>query len=209
MYSTFVTVALIGLLAVMSPGPDFIVVTRNSLLYSKRVGLATALGIAVGNIWWIAASVMGISLIIAKTVILFNIVKWAGAAYLMYIGIRSLMAKKRSATNDTNDKKPRKMMSALAAFRTGVLTNILNVKCAMFFLSLFSVVINPETPRLLQCIYGMEIMVIAVLWFSLLATVLSVQKIKTWFEAFSHWIDRVTGAVLIALGIKVALTESK
>ena len=75
MDSTFLIVGVIGVLAVMSPGPDFLIVTRNSLLYYRRVGLATALGIAAGNIWWVIASVLGISLVISGTILLFNIIK--------------------------------------------------------------------------------------------------------------------------------------
>jgi RhtB (resistance to homoserine/threonine) family protein len=216
MDSTFITVALIGLLAVMSPGPDFLIVTRNSLLYSKRIGLATALGIAVGNIWWIAASVLGISLIISQTVILFNILKWVGALYLIYLGVKSLLAKKRSLPQSSQvadvqkeSTTPEQSLTATKAFMTGVLTNVLNPKCAMFFVSFFSIVITPDTSPLLQWAYGLEIMVIAVCWFSLVATVLSIQKVKSLFEGFSHWLDRVTGAILIALGIKVALFQQK
>lgn len=210
MNSTFFTVAVIGVLAVMSPGPDFLIVTRNSLLYSKRVGLATALGIAVGNIWWIAASVLGISLVISKTVLLFNAIKWLGALYLIYLGVKSLCAKKKAQTQATPSQvKNKRDLTAMSAFRIGLLTNVLNPKCAMFFVSFFSIVITPKTPTVLQCAYGLEIMVIAVCWFSFVAIVLSVEKIKGAFERFSHWIDRATGAILIALGIKVALYQQK
>src|SRR5437762_3070197 len=91
--NTFLTVFVISALAVMSPGPDFIIVTRNSLLYSKRVGIATALGIATGNLWWIAASILGISYVISRMVIAFTVLKWAGALYLINLGICALRSK--------------------------------------------------------------------------------------------------------------------
>ena len=117
------------------------------------------------------------------------------------------MAKKISAT--TIDTKTRPSLSIGTAFRIGVMTNILNPKCAMFFLSFFSIVIKPNTPTLLQWVYGLEITAIAICWFSLVATVLSIERIKSTFERVSHWIDRVTGVVLIAFGIKVALYDQK
>jgi threonine/homoserine/homoserine lactone efflux protein len=87
----------------------------------------------------------------------------------------------------------------------GLFTNLLNPKCAMFYVSFFSIVITPSTPTVIQCCYGLEIMLIAVCWFSLLATVLSVEKIKEPFRRLSHWLNRITGAILIVLGVKVAL----
>src|SRR6266568_4308991 len=93
MHSTFLLVFVVGALAVVSPDPDFFVVTRNSLLYSKRVGITTAFGIVTGNLFWIGTSVIGISYLIAKTVLFFNILKWIGAVYLIYIGIGALRSK--------------------------------------------------------------------------------------------------------------------
>lgn len=210
MDSTFFTVAIIGGMAVVSPGPDFLIVTRNSLLYSKRIGLATALGIAVGNTWWTAASILGISLVISRTVLVFNAIKWLGALYLIYLGVRSLCAKHESQTGQHEPMRRQKQaLTVASAFRTGLFTNLLNPKCAMFFVSFFSIVITPKTPIMLQYAYGFEIMLIAVCWFSLLATVLSVEKVKGVFERFSIWLDRVTGAILITLGIRVALYSQK
>ena len=208
MNSTFITVAVIGTLAVISPGPDFLIVTRNSLLYSKQVGVATALGIAVGNVGWIATSVLGISLVIARTVLLFNALKLLGAVYLIYLGARLLCARREPAMEEILPQgavAEKKCLSTLAAFRMGLFTNLLNPKCAMFYVSFFSIVITPSTPTVVQCAYGLEIMLIAICWFSLLATVLSMEKIKGSFRRFSLWLNRVTGAILIVLGVKVAL----
>jgi RhtB (resistance to homoserine/threonine) family protein len=208
MNSTFLTVTIIGVLAVVSPGPDFLIVTRNSLLYSRRVGLATAFGIAVGNVWWVAASILGISLVISRTVLLFTTIKWLGALYLIYLGVRALCSRKKPQTaHDEPTRRNAKDITTLSAFRIGLLTNVLNPKCGMFFVSFFSIIITPKTPALLQYAYGLEIMLIAVCWFSLLATVLSVDKIKGVFERFSVWLDRVTGVILITVGVRVAFSH--
>jgi RhtB (resistance to homoserine/threonine) family protein len=203
-------VTLVGLLAIISPGPDFIIVTRNSLLHSKRVGIATALGIATGNIFWIAASLTGISYAVSKAVILFNIIKWLGAAYLIYIGIQALASKKmpQESLHSANDNTILKL-SIRRAYYSGLLTNLLNPKCALFFVSFFSVVVSPSTTTLTKLAYGLEISLMAVIWFSLIATVLSVEKVRVGFQRFSTIIDRTTGAILIVLGIKLAVTESK
>ena len=206
------TVMVIGLLAAMSPGPDFLIVTRNSLLYSKRAGLYTALGITLGTVWWITTSLIGISLIISRTVMLFNAVKLLGAVYLIYIGLRSFRPRKRSISSGVPSpiiKAERKDIGPLGAFRIGLFTNLLNPKAALFFVSFFSIVITPATPALIRSAYGLEIALIVLIWFSLLATVLSISKVKCVFERFSLWFERATGALLILLGLKLAMARSK
>ena len=205
--TNFLTVTVVGLLAVMSPGPDFLIVTRNSILYSKRVGLCTALGIALGTIVWVAASLLGIALVISKTVLLFNIVKWLGAAYLVYLGIQSFRKSKDGVVKE-NTSVPPEHITARAGFWNGFLTNLSNPKAALFFVSFFSVLITPETPGVLRAAYGLEISAIALLWFSLLATALSTTRIKGVFENISTGLRRVTGALFIALGIKLALSKA-
>ena len=207
--TTLLTVTVIGLLAVISPGPDFLVVTRNSLLYSKRVGLCTALGIALGTVWWVAASLLGISLVISKMVLLFNILKWFGAAYLIYLGVKAFRSKKSAPTKEAGEKLPANNVTPIKGFLMGLGTNFLNPKAALFFVSFFSIIITPTTPMVWRVVYGLEISLIALLWFSLLATVLSTSRIKGIFERISTWLNRVTGAILIILGVKLALTRSK
>jgi RhtB (resistance to homoserine/threonine) family protein len=202
-----VTVAVIGLLAVMSPGPDFLIVTHNSLLHSRKVGLFTAFGIVLGTMIWIAASIGGISVLILKTVLVFNAVKLLGALYLVYIGIQSLRSKGISAKGAV--AKGRQAVGHWAGFRKGILTNLPNPKVAVFFVSFFSVIIDPQTPVLTRVMYGLEISLIALVWFSLVSTMLSTERIKKTFQRWSAWVDRITGAVLILLGIRLAFYEGK
>lgn len=209
-WAQFAAVTVIGLLVVISPGPDFIIVTRNSLLYGKKAGLATAWGITVGNVWWVVASLAGISYLISQMVLVFTIIKFAGAAYLIYLGVKSLLAKRQPDAVETDTAVGGQSgLSAGEAFRIGLFTNLLNPKCALFYVSFFSVILTPSTPLIFQTIYGLEINLIALVWFSLLATVLSVSWVKRVFGRISVWVERVTGAVLIALGLKLALSHAK
>jgi threonine/homoserine/homoserine lactone efflux protein len=144
--NNILAVTVIGLLAIMSPGPDFLIVTRNSLLHSKKVGLCTALGITLGIMWWVAASLAGISYVISRTVLLFNAIKWLGALYLIYIGLQSFRSKKGRGVKQTDSiETPKRSMTAWSAFRIGLLTNLLNPKAALFFVSFFSVILTPGT----------------------------------------------------------------
>jgi RhtB (resistance to homoserine/threonine) family protein len=208
-WSQFLAVTAIGCLAVISPGPDFVIVTRNSLLYSKKVGLCTALGIVVGNIWWITSSLVGISYLISQMVVLYSIIKFAGAIYLIYLGIRSLLAKKPSAEDGDAPAAGRQSeLTARQAFRIGLFTNLLNPKCALFFVSFFSVILTSRTPFVLRAFYGIEVAAFALVWFSALATVLSISRVKQVFGRISIWVERITGASLITLGVKLALSRS-
>lgn len=198
------TVTIVSLLAVMSPGPDFVIVTRNSLLYSKKVGLATAFGIVLGTVIWISLSLAGVSLLLSKAAVVFTVIKYVGAAYLFWIGWKSLRAKPMSFDGDAAKGKG---ISARSAFMTGLLTNLLNAKAALFFVSFFSVILSPDTPFFAQVVCGAEISLIALLWFSLVATVLSLKPVRAFFRRIAVWIDRATGAVLMGLGVKLAVTD--
>lgn len=203
----WLTVFLVGCLAVMSPGPNLAVTLRNSLSFSRRAGLYTALGLAAGNTVHAAYSLAGIGLVIAQSVLLFNLVKWAGAAYLIWIGLQALRAQPRTEVLEATGA-PVRELSALAAFRTGLLTNLLNPKVTLFFLALFTQVVEPGTPLALQALYGGTIVGLELVWFGLVAVVMSQGGVRRRFFAVSHWVDRVTGAALVALGVRLAFSRA-
>jgi len=202
-------IAVVHLLAVMSPGPDFAMVTRNSLIYSRKIAIYTSLGIALGISVHVAYSLLGIGIVISKSIILFNVIKYIGAAYLLYIGYKSLMSKPADAASQQIKIENIKSISIREAVWSGFLTNVLNPKATLFFLSLFTQIVDPVTPKYIQMIYGFEMMVITFVWFSIVAILFSNSLIKAKVNKFQHYIERVTGVVLIALGIKVALSGNE
>ena len=161
----FLVITFIGLLATMSPGPDFIIVFRNSLVFSRKIGICTAIGIALGVTIHVTFSLIGIGLIITKSIVLFNIIKFAGAMYLMYLGLGMLFSKS-SELKQEKYEKPKKHMSNWQAVKIGFLTNVLNPKAAIFFLGLFSQIISPETGIGIKVFYGAEMLAICFLWFT-------------------------------------------
>ena len=197
------------MLAVMSPGPDFAMVLRNSLIYSRRTGVLAALGLGLGIALHITYSLLGIGLIISKSIVLFNIIKYLGAAYLIYIGIKSLRAKPERQTNEQGEVAHKEDISAFAAIRMGFLTNALNPKATMFFLALFTQVISPATPIIIKLAYGLEMSTATFLWFSFVAVLLTQNRLQKAFRRFRHYIERTFGVILIALGLKVAFTSHK
>lgn len=200
------SVAAIHLLAVMSPGPDFIMTMRNSLFYSRRSGIYSAIGLGLGILVHVTYCLAGIAIIISQSIIIFNILKFAGAAYLLYIGVKSLRAKPNQDIN--LDEATQQDMTKWQAIRSGFITNATNPKATLFFLSLFTLVIQPSTPFAIKAIMGGEMAIATALWFSLIAVLVSHRAIRHRITRFQHYIERLMGGVLILFGIKLATTNS-
>ncbi len=205
-YAQLLTITIIQLVAIMSPGPDFAIICRNSLVYSRRSGIYSALGISLGILVHVTYTLVGIGLIIAKSIVLFSAIKLLGAAYLIYIGYKSLKAKPSKKLANLKSKQD---LTRLEAIKIGFITNILNPKVTLFFFSLFTQVISSNTPASLRALYGLQMFVFTLSWFTLLAVTISHPIIKNRFLSISHYIEKTTGVILIALGVKVALESAK
>jgi RhtB (resistance to homoserine/threonine) family protein len=200
----FVALGIIALLGAMSPGPDFVVVTQNSLKHGRTAGIYTSLGITIGCLVHISYCILGIGVVVAESVILFNILKYLGAAYLIYLGIKGLRAKATPplSANDANTYVA--PVSNFSAFKKGLLVNLLNPKVTLFILSIFTTVISPDTPYAIQGAMGIEFGIIVFVWFSALSAVLAHEILKKRLIAVQHYVERIMGAFLILLGLKVA-----
>jgi RhtB (resistance to homoserine/threonine) family protein len=199
------TVALVHLLAAMSPGPDFVMIARNSLMYSRRTGIYSAIGLGLGIPVHVTYCMVGIAFVISSSVVLFSIIKLFGAAYMIYLGYKSLVAKSHDASVHAEHKT--KDISPLEAMKIGFLTNVLNPKVTLFFLGLFTLVIKPETPLGVKLFMGAEMTVVTALWFILVAYLVSLHAIKSRFHKVQHFATKFIGIVLILLGISVALSR--
>lgn len=200
----FLTVALIHLLAVASPGPDFAVIVKQSVTQSRSVARWTAFGLSLGILLHVAYSLLGIGLLISQSILLFNLLKYAGAAYLVYVGVKGLLTKRGHGIAST-DRRPAATMRPPQAIRLGFLCNALNPKATVFFVALFTQVIDPSTSLWVQTGYGLYMGAATFAWFSLVGSVLTLEAVRRRLDAAQHWIERVMGAVLVALGIRVAL----
>jgi RhtB (resistance to homoserine/threonine) family protein len=205
-WSEFLTVALVHLLAVASPGPDFAIVLRESVSSGRYAGIWTALGVGSGILLHVSYCLLGIGLIVSQSIVLFNLLKWLAAAYLIYIGIRALRAKPADPLQ-AQQALEAVAVTARGAFVRGFVTNGLNPKATLFFLSLFTLVISPQTPLLVQAGYGAYLAVATAAWFCAVAMLFSHTRVRNGFIRMGHWFDRLMGTVLVGLGIKVALSE--
>lgn len=199
------TVTIIHLLAVISPGPDFIMCVRNALTYSRKTGILTAIGLAAGVSVHIFYCIAGLALIISKSILVFNSIKLLGAAYLIYIGIKSLLSK--SGIVEVSQQTKKEDITSFKAMKIGFITNVLNPKATIYFLSLFTMVITPDTPPAILGILSLIMIIATALWFSLVAIFFTHKKIQGTFNKFQNIFNRTFGGLLIALGVKVALSN--
>jgi RhtB (resistance to homoserine/threonine) family protein len=196
-------VALLNLLAAISPGPDFVMTVKNSLCYSRRAGIFTSLGISTAlgvHLFYCAA---GIGYIISRSIILFSLIKYLGAAYLIYLGICSLLAK--DSKLDLSAERFGNDLTRLQAFRMGFLTNVLNPKATLFFLSLFTFVIGNSTPVYIILTISVIIIATAFSWFTIVSIFLANRNVKKVFLKYEKVINKTLGGFLMLLGIRIVL----
>lgn len=205
--SQFLTVALVHLLAVASPGPDFAIVVRQSITYGRTTALYTSCGVGMGIMIHVFYSLLGIGLIVSQSLVVFTIMKVAGAGYLMFIGYKAMRTKKVTLT--FAGKETGQLPTAKKAIWTGFLTNGLNPKATLFFLSLFTVVISPTTPIFIQFIYGVYMAAATALWFSMVSLLFGQDRIRHVFGKVGHWFERLMGLSLCLLGLRLLFVAKK
>lgn len=195
--------------AIVSPGADLAMVMRQALVHGRRQAIITSFGIGAALMFHVSYTILGLGLIISQSVYLFNIVKWLGVAYLVYIGIKALKAGRTEITvsAEAQDEAP-KAQSALKAFTLGFAANALNPKAVFFFLSIFSTIVSAHTPLAIKFGYGTVMASCLILWFVGVSAFMTTPRMRAAFSRASKWIDRTSGVVFIALGIKLATEKA-
>lgn len=190
---------------IISPGADFAMVLRQSIVHGRRSAIITSFGIGTSLMVHVTYTILGLGLIISQSIYLFNIVKWCGVAYLVYIGVKALRAGKTEIDAGMGSGvTPAKRQSAHKAFGLGFMANVLNPKAVFFFLSIFSTVVSAHTPMMVKFGYGLVIAAALILWFVGVSLFMTTPRMRAAFSRASQWIDRISGGVFIALGIKLA-----
>ena len=199
MDARFAAYLVVMALLIFTPGPDTALVIRNALGSGARAASATAFGIGLGSLVWALASMLGVAVLLQTSTTAFTVLKLAGAAYLAYLGIRTLLAGHRSGA-----QTPAPQLEDRAAFRQGVLGNLLNPKAAAIFVTVLPQFIQPgDSPlRLALMIAAYEAILIP--WLSLYGVVVSrAGRIRAGTRV-REWMNRVSGVVLIGLGVRLA-----
>ncbi len=217
-----IAVGIITVLAVISPGPDFAMVTRIALARGRRAGVLCAIGIGSGVSVHLAYTLIGLGVVFASNVWVLTGLRYLGAAYLIWLGlsalwpdIRALAGRRKPLKNsdvriitasDISGPDQNRNSADRNAFWTGFACNALNPKTMLFIVSLFSQVISPDTAILQEIGYGIYIATCHMVWFALVAIALTLPAVQARIAAIKSWIERAVGLCLAGLGIKLLVS---
>lgn len=197
------------LLGLASPGPAFLLSAKHGMSHPRRVHLATAAGLGSGSTFYTILGFLGVTAFIAQSPLVFNSIKYLGAIYLIYIGLRSIMTRQEKPEYAQIKQKmsgPSAELSPLTAFRMGAGLNLSNPKTALYYLALFSSVISPDTPLLAKSLILILTPPLAWGWYAFVATSFSLPWFQTFYGRFKQLIDYLFGGVMIVLGLMVAFS---
>lgn len=202
----FLSVALAHLLAVASPGPDFAIVLKQSLTHGRRTAIWTSIGVGSAILLHVTYSLLGLGLLIRSSAVWFDVIKYAGALYIAWLGVQALRAPRRTVADGSTDSAL-SVPKARVAFLAGFLTNALNPKATLFFLSLFVLLVSPATPRWVQAAYGAWMTVTTMAWFCLVSCFFTRPQLRAAFLRHGHWIDRALGVVFLGFAASLAFSS--
>jgi threonine/homoserine/homoserine lactone efflux protein len=182
------------------PGPDMVLVLRNTFVGGRGAGLQTSMGILSGNLVHITYCVLGVGLIISKSIMAFSALKFAAALYLIYLGIASFRS--GATTLDTKDDEGRRRNTSW--FVQGFINNLLNPKGTLFYLGMCTTVITPETSTSATLVLIFSMMLVSALFWLFFVYTLDRPTIRRLVERSQRTVNHICGVLLLLLGIRVA-----
>jgi len=203
MFGQLVVLVSLMCLVMVTPGPDMMLVLRNTVLGGRRAGLSTSGGVLTGNLVHITYCLLGIGLLIAKSILAFAALKYAAAAYLIYLGIQNLRAGNQAL--DMGDVQRRSRDGHW--FLQGFISNVLNPKGTLFYLGVFTVVIAPGTSPGAMVVLVCSMMLVSASFWLLFVSTLDRPAIRRWIARSQRTVHRVSGGLMILLGVRVAFAE--
>jgi threonine/homoserine/homoserine lactone efflux protein len=196
--TTWLSLVAICCLGAMSPGPSLAVVLRHTVSNGRAHGIATALSHAVGVALWALLTVWGLAVVVVEWPLMYKFLTYAGAAYLMWMGIKALRSNGAGPMNV--EQRPAPINEAA---RDGLMVSLLNPKLAFFFIALFSQFVSAELVLADKLIMTGTASVIDAIWYIIIAVALSHSKVLDKLQKRSDTIDKISGAILIALALRV------
>jgi RhtB (resistance to homoserine/threonine) family protein len=199
----YLSIGIVALLASVSPGPDFAIVARNALSKNRKMAIMTSLGVGTGMLFHATYCILGFAVVIANSIVVYNIIKYLGSGYLIYLGLSNFFSKNNPLPDlrqvSTHSLNP------VRAFVDGLLTNSFNPKVTLFMLSIFTVIINANVSRFVQIGCGLEIACITTLWFIFLSVSLTHEYIYRKINAVQHLVNKIIGLILVTMGLVIVL----
>lgn len=195
-----------GILLNLTPGPDTVYILGRSIAQGREAGIASAFGISVGSIFHTTAAALGLSAILATSALAFGTIKLLGGAYLIFLGTKMVLERRKQLSLPSNFRR----RTSLAAFRQGILTNILNPKVALFFLAFLPQFIDPASNAKIAAFItlGLTFVTTGTIWCLILAWFASAfsERLRS-NETISQWLNRTAGALFVFLGLRLATTK--
>ncbi len=201
--ATCLKIFVIGALGIMSPGPDFVLILQSSINYSKEKALMCALGIHLGLCLHIGLNIFGIGLLLHDLPGFAKVLPIIGALYLMWIGVKSLMAKSENSKFATTQAIQKQNITFKAAFLKGFFCNILNFKAMLFFLSIFTLIIHESTPTSQRLTYGGILLGQSLIYWPSLVFLLQNHRIESFLAKFQNALNKILGVILLGFGLEI------
>lgn len=195
-------IAVVFLLVCLSPGPSFVVISSTAISASRRAGMLIGVGVAAATMTWATAVMLGLGLLLAQAAWLYNAMKLAGATYLMYLGLRMILAAWRGRV--AMDIGPAPPATALRYVGKRYLVAVSNPTAAIFFGSVFSAMLPPAAPIWVYLTAVGLVTGVSASWHCGVAVVLSIRPIQTAYQSMKIGIDALAGTVLVLLGLRLA-----
>lgn len=204
----FLTLALVHFLAVIAPGPDFAVTVRQSIRFGRAIGMITAVGIGSGISLHVAYTLLGVGALLHTYPWLLTLTSLFGATYLAYLGTNLIRSQPQNLNANLIDsvnlfKKVEPTPSWGKSFSLGFLTNATNPKATLFFLAIFTTLVKPTTPLLVQGFYGIWMCSVNATWFMLVAALFTISRIRNTFLRMGHWLERLMGVILLLFALRL------
>ena len=200
MFDQILVIVSVTFLVMISPGPDMFLVLRNTFAGGRRAGLQTSMGVLSGNLVHISYCVLGIGVLISQSIVAFAALKYAAAAYLIYLGIMSFRSGDQSFdTNDVVDRRPDRRW-----FVQGFVNNLLNPKGTLFYLGVFTTVITPGTSASAMILLVVIMMLVSASFWLFFVCTLDRRTIREFLHRSQRTVNKVYGAVLVLMGVRVA-----
>ena len=203
MLDQILVIVSVTFLVMVTPGPDMVLVLRNTLISGRRAGLHTSMGILSGNLVHITYCVLGLGVLISQSIVAFSVLKSAAAAYLIYLGVMSFRSGAKTLDTTDVDSRP----THRAWFIQGFVNNLLNPKGTLFYLGVFTMVITPETSASAMLVLVFTMMLVSASFWLVFVYTLDRPTIRGFFERSQQAVNRICGVLLILLGMRVATAQ--
>ncbi|MEM7170461.1 MAG: LysE family translocator [Pseudomonadota bacterium] len=202
MVAELLSIAGLTVLIMISPGPDFALVARNTVVGGRNAGAWTSAGIVTGNLVHLSYCLLGIGWLVAQSIVAFTILKLVGGAYLIFLGWQSLRPNSSLIGNDESPKRLNRHW-----YFQGLLNNLLNPKGPLFYLGILAVFVHPDSTILYLALLMCTTIGVSAGFWVMFVYVLQISNVRRWLQATARWVSRILGAILMALGIRLWFTR--